>query len=58
MGSRVTSDCPLIIETMDEEDIITLYEDGMNIEDIADELGLCNTTVLRVLEEAGIFDEY
>ncbi len=43
---------------MDKEEIIALYDNGCNPEDIADMLGIDDGTVLSVLEEAGVFDEY
>ncbi len=36
------------------DEIIMLFEQGWNIEDIADELGVCDTYVSDVLEEAGV----
>lgn len=37
-----------------EKDIIDLWNDGWIVEEIADELGLCETTVLNVLEKEGL----
>lgn len=34
-----------------KDEIITLYENGFAIEEIADEIGCEETTVLQVLEE-------
>ena len=36
-----------------EDEVIMMYNDGMNIEDIADELGISDTKVLEILEESG-----
>lgn len=36
------------------DEIIMLFEQGWNIEDIADELGVSDTYVSDVLEEAGV----
>lgn len=33
-----------------EDEVIMMYNDGMNIEDIADELGISDTKVLEILE--------
>lgn len=36
-----------------EDDIITLYEEGLPIEDISDELGISETKVFEILENNG-----
>lgn len=43
---------------MNNKQIVEFYIVGYGIEEIANELELTESTVLDVLEEAGIFDEY